>query len=125
MRPQNPANGSGFVKGAVRTADYYINVFLDDEKPKNVEDVGLGDQVREIEGKKAIKVDVSKKEQKKLVKGFPELQFDASNAFVHPEDAESTRMSLITELKTVEVMKVAITRLYNPLAGKDLRARTG
>jgi len=104
-------------------ADYYINVFLDDEKLKKVEDAGLGDQVKEIEGKKAIQVDVSKKEHKKLVKGFPELQFDASNACVLPEDAENTLMSLITELKTVEVMKVAITKLYNPLAGKGLRAK--
>ncbi|MBW2055559.1 MAG: hypothetical protein JRI29_07680, partial [Deltaproteobacteria bacterium] len=51
-------------------ADFYINVFLDDEKTKKIEDAGLADQITEIDGKKAIQVDMTKKEKKKLVKGF-------------------------------------------------------
>ena len=30
-------------------ADYYINIFLDDEKFKKIESAGLTDQVKEIE----------------------------------------------------------------------------
>jgi hypothetical protein len=105
-------------------ADFYINVFLDEDKQKVLEEAGLGDQIGEIEGKKAVQIGVTKKEQKKLVKGFPGLEFDASNACVLPEAGEKTLMDVITSTKTLDCMKVAITKLYNPLAGKDLRAKT-
>ena len=52
-------------------ADYLINVFLDDAKMKTIEGAGLAGQVKDIDGKKAIQVPVSEKEQKKLAKGFP------------------------------------------------------
>ena len=65
-------------------ADYLINVFLDDAKMKTIEGAGLAGQVKDIGGKKAIQVPVNEKEQKKLVKGFPDLKFDASNACVLP-----------------------------------------
>ncbi len=71
-------------------ADFYINVFLDDEKTKKIEDAGLADQIAEIDGKKAIQVGMTKKEKKKLVKGFTDLTFDDSNACVLPEDGENT-----------------------------------
>ena len=32
-------------------ADFYINVFMDDEKLKKIEAAGLADQVQEIDGK--------------------------------------------------------------------------
>ena len=105
-------------------ADFYINIFLDEDKRKRLEEVGLGDQIGEIDGKKAVQVGVTKKEKKKLVKGFPGLEFDASNAGVLPEDGEKTLMDMITTTKSLDCMKVAITKLYNPLAGKDLRAKT-
>lgn len=104
-------------------ADFYVTIFLDDEKQKKIEEAGLAGQITEIDGKKAIQVEVSKKEQKKLVKGFPDLEFDASNACVLPEAAENTLMGFIAELKTLDVMKVAIIKLYNPLAGKALREK--
>ena len=63
-------------------ADFYINVFLDDEKTKKIEDAGLADQITDIDGKKAIQVGMTKKEKKKLVKGFTDLTFDDSNACV-------------------------------------------
>ena len=104
-------------------ADYYINVFLDDEKLKKIEDAGLADQIQEIEGKKAVQVSVNKKEQKKLVKGFPDLTFGASNAGVLPEEGENLLMGYITDNKSLDVMKYAIVKLYNPLAGRDISGR--
>jgi hypothetical protein len=105
-------------------ADYYVNIFLDDEKIKKLESVNLKGQVKELDGKKAIQVGMGKMDQKKLVKGFPELTFDASNACVLPENAENTVFNMIVDLKTVDVMKAAIMKLYNPLAGKSLRSAT-
>ena len=104
-------------------ADYYINVFLDDEKLKKIEDAGLADQVQEIDGKKAVQVGVNKKEQKKLVKGFPDLTFDASNACVLPEESENTLMGFITDNNSLDIMKFAILKLYNPLAGRGISGR--
>ena len=69
-------------------ADYLINIFLDDEKRKQIEAAGLSDKIVEIGGKKAVQVVMSAKEQKKLAKGFPDLTFDASNACVLPAEAE-------------------------------------
>ncbi|CAN2039150.1 conserved hypothetical protein [Candidatus Magnetomoraceae bacterium gMMP-15] len=103
-------------------ADYYVNIFLDDDKLKKIESAGLSDQVKEIDGKKAVQVDVTKKEMKKLKKGFPGLDFDASNAAVLPEDAENTVMGIIVESNSLQIMKMAIMKIYNPLAGKTLRA---
>ena len=103
-------------------ADYYVNIFLDDEKMEKLESVGLAGNVKELDGKKAIQMGMGKMDQKKLVKSFPELTFDASNACVLPENAENTVFNMIVDLKTVDVMKAAIMKLYNPLAGKSLRS---
>lgn len=105
-------------------ADYYINIALDDEKLKKIEAAGLAAQVKEVDGKKIVQVGMSKMDQKKLVKGFPDLSFDASNACVLPEQAENTLFGFVVDLKTVDVMKFAIMKLYNPLAGKSLRSAT-
>ena len=104
-------------------ADFFINVFLDDEKFKKIESAELADQVIEIDGKKALQVGMTKKDKKKLIKGFEELTFDDSNACVLPEDGENTLLGIITEMKSVDVMKFAITKLYNPLAGRDVFGR--
>jgi hypothetical protein len=103
-------------------ADYLINVFLDDAKMKIIEGAGLAGQVKDIGGKKAIQVPVSDKEQKKLAKGFPNLSFDASNACVLPPEAEAKLLDIIAQMKVLDVMKVAIMKLYNPLAGKAPRS---
>ena len=102
-------------------ADFYINVFLDGEKLKKIEDAGLADQVQEVDGKKAIRVGMSKKDKKKICKSFKEVTFDSSNACVLPEEPENTLFNIILEMQSIDVMKFAITKLYNPLAGKDLR----
>ncbi len=104
-------------------ADFFINVFLDDEKLKKIEAAELAGQVIEIDGKKALQVGMTKKDKKKLIKGFEELTFDDSNACVLPEDGENTLLGIITDMKSVDVMKFAITKLYNPLAGRDVFGR--
>jgi hypothetical protein len=103
-------------------ADYFINVFLDGAKLKKIEDAGLQGSVSEIDGKKAVQVPMSQKDQKKLVKGFPGLNFDAGNACSLPAEAEDKLLNIVTEMKTLDVMKFAIMKLYNPLAGKAPRS---
>ena len=103
-------------------ADYYINIFLNDEKQQKIEGAGLASHIKDINGKKAVQVDVSAKEQKKLVKGFPDISFDSANACVLPEKAENTLLDIICNMKTIDVMKVAIMKIYSPLAGKAPRS---
>jgi hypothetical protein len=105
-------------------ADYCINLFLDPEQQKKMEELGLGEHIQEISGKKAVQVAMSQKDQKKLQKSFPDLEFDSSNACVLPEQAQLTLADIIFDLKSLDVMKFAITKLYNPLAGKPLRSKT-
>ena len=95
---------------------------MDDEKLKKIEAAGLADQVQEIDGKKAIQVGMNKKDKKKLCKGFTDVPFDSSDACVLPEDAENTLVGIIADMGTLDVMKVAISKLYNPLAGKSIRS---
>lgn len=103
--------------------DYCINVFLNEEQIKKLEGLGLGGHIREIEGKKAVQVAMGEKDQKKLKKGFPDLEFNASNECVLPESAQLTLMDIIFNLQSLDVMKFAITKLYNPLVGKELRSK--
>jgi hypothetical protein len=105
-------------------ADYCINLFLDPAQQKKMEELGLGEHIQEINGKKAVQVAMSQKDQKKLQKSFPDLEFDSSNACVLPEQAQVTLADIIFNLKSLDVMKFAITKLYNPLAGKPLRSKT-
>lgn len=104
-------------------ADFYVNVMVDDERQKKLGEVGLGSQIRNVEGKTFIQVPLTAKDQKKLLKGFPDLQFDSSNACALPETPEQVLFDMVASMKTVDVMKVAIMKLYNPLAGKDLRTK--
>jgi hypothetical protein len=103
-------------------ADYYINIFMNDEKQKKLDAAGLAGHIKDVDGKKAIQVEVSAKEHKKLTKGFPDLEFDATNACVIPETAETTLLDIVCNMKTIDVMKVAIMKIYSPLAGKAPRS---
>jgi hypothetical protein len=103
-------------------ADYLINVFLDDAKMQIIQGAGLAGQVKEINGQKAVQIPVSEKEQKKLAKGFPDLKFDASNACVLPAEAEKKLLDIVAQMKVLDVMKVAIMKIYNPVAGKAIRS---
>jgi hypothetical protein len=104
-------------------SDFYINIFLDDEKLKKIEAAGLADQVQVIDGKKAVQVGMTQKDQKKLIKGFGDLTFDGNNACVLPEEGEKKLTGIIVDMKSLDVMKFAITKLYNPLAGRDITGR--
>ena len=103
-------------------ADYYINVFLDDAKKTKIAGADLADQIVAIDGKEAVQVPMTAKEQKKLAKGFSDLAFDAANACILPSEAEDKLVGIIVETKTLDVMKFAIMKLYNPLAGKAPRS---
>ena len=103
-------------------ADYYINVLLDEGKKAAISGAGLADKIVTLDGKEAVQVEMTAKEQKKLVKGFPGLTFDADKACILPADAEEKLMGIIADTKTLDVMKFAIMKLYNPLAGKAPRA---
>ncbi|BBO69590.1 hypothetical protein DSCA_35200 [Desulfosarcina alkanivorans] len=103
-------------------ADYYINVILDDAKKAVISDAGLADKIVNIDGKEAVQVGVTAKEYKKLGKGFSGLTCDDSKACHLPSEAEETLLGIIAETKTLDVMKFAIMKLYNPLAGKAPRA---
>jgi len=105
-------------------ADYYVNIHLNDDRLKTVEAAGLTGQIKEMDGKKMIQLGMGRMDQKKLIKGFPGLTFDASNACVLPEQAENILMGFVADLKTLDVMKYAILKLFNPLAGKSLRSAT-
>ena len=104
-------------------SDFYINVFLDDEELKKIEAVGLTDLVQEIDEKKAVQVGMTKKDKKKLIKGFEGLTFDTNNACVLPEEGNNTLMNIILEMQSLDVMKLAIIKLYNPLAGRGISGR--
>jgi hypothetical protein len=105
-----------------KMADYYINVFLDDAKKAKIADAGLTDKIVTIDGKEAIQVPMSAKELKKITKGFDGLTCDDTAACVLPSDAEDKLMGIVAEMKTLDVMKFAIMKLYNPLAGKAPRS---
>ena len=104
-------------------ADAYINIFLNDDKVKQLQETGLAGQVKTIDGKQAVQVGMTLKDQKKLVKGYEGLTFDASNACVLPEKGEEILWKIIIDMKSIDVMKFAITKLYNPLAGRDVSGR--
>lgn len=104
--------------------NYCVNIFLDAEQENKIKEAGLGDQIADVEGKKAVKVPVGDKEHKKLLKAFPDLTFDTGDACVLPDPATKTLLDIICTSKTVDCMKVAISKLYNPLAGKELRSKT-
>ena len=104
-------------------SDYCINLFLDEKLQKDIEELGLGEHIQEVEGKKAVQLAITKKDQKKLQKGYPDMEFDSSGACVLPDEAQATLVDIIVEMKSLDVMKFAITKLYNPLAGKALRSK--
>jgi hypothetical protein len=105
-------------------AQHFVNLFLDAEQEQKIKEVGLEGEIFELEGKKAVKVPVGDKEYRKLIKGFTDLKFDENNACVLPEDAQKTLFDMVLTSESLDCMKVAIVKLYNPLAGKELRSKT-
>ncbi len=106
-------------------SDFCINLFLDDEAVKKIEEVGLGGEIKEIDGKKAVQVAITKKDKKKLGKGFKDMTVCDDNTCVLPDDGAETLLNIILEMQSLDVMKFAITKLYNPLAGRGISGRGG
>jgi len=104
-------------------ADAYVNIFLNDDKVKQLQEAGLAGEIKTIDGKQAVQVGMTSKDQKKLVKGYEGLNFDAQNACVLPEKGSEILWKIIIDMKSIDVMKFAITKLYNPLAGRDVFGR--
>jgi len=105
-------------------AEYCVNIFLNEEEQKKIDELGMGDQIQDIGGRKGVKVGMSKKDLKKLQKGFSDLAFDSDDACELPDESRDQLLDIIIDLKTTDVMKFAITKLYNPLAGKSLRSKS-
>ena len=105
--------------------DYLINVFLDDDKIKKLEESGLGEHITEVDGKKAITVTLPQKNQRKFGKAFPKTVLNDQTAEVDgfPEDAASLLFDVVIENKTVEVMHLFLMKAFKPLAGRPLRTR--
>jgi hypothetical protein len=72
---------------------------------------------------KIIRVGMTRKEQKKIAKGFPDILFDEGNDCIMPQETNDILINLIEEMQTIDIMKVAIMKIYNPLAGKDVFGR--
>ncbi len=106
-------------------SDCYVDLFLDDDEVKKIEEAGLGGEIKEIEGKKAVQVFMTKKDKKKLSKGFKEIKFVDENTCVLPSEGSKKLLDIILEMKSLDVMKFAITKLYNPLAGRGISGRGG
>jgi hypothetical protein len=104
-------------------ADFFITIFLDDQKMGQITEAGLADAVVEIDGKKAVQVKMGDKDKKKLLKGYPDLAFDDANACVLPDDGNEKLMATIVALRSLDIIKEAIKKLYNPLAGRDVFGR--
>lgn len=103
-------------------ADYTINIFLDADKKAKLEAAEMDGSIVEVDGKEAVVVPVTKKEQKKLAKGFDDLAVSADNVITLPDEAADKLFGFVCDMKTNDVMKFAIMKLYNPLAGKAPRS---
>ena len=105
--------------------DYLINVFLDDDKIKKLEEAGLGEHITEVDGKKAITVTLPQKNQRKFSKAFPKTVLNDQTGEVEgfPEDAANLLFDVIIENEQMEVMHLFLVKAYNPLAGIPLRTR--
>lgn len=105
--------------------DFLINVFLDDDKIKKLEEAGLGEHLTEVDGKKAITVTLPQKNQRKFSKAFPKAILNEQTVEVDdfPEDAANLLFDLIIETKTVEVIHLFLMQAFKPLAGRPLRTR--
>lgn len=104
-------------------ANYFINTPLNEKRLASINGIGLGNEVMEMNSTKIIQVTMNPKEHKKLIKGFCDLTFDENNACVLPEDQNDILMDLILQTHSIDIMKVAIMKLYNPLAGRDVFGR--
>ncbi len=104
-------------------SEFYINVPLNEEQVCKIKSAGFDNSILDMNGNKIIQLELGKKEQKKLIKGFPDIEFDDNNSCVLSEESNAILVKLVVEMQSLDIMKVAIMKLYNPLAGKDVFGR--
>jgi len=104
-------------------SEFYINIPLNAEIISNIKSAGMEQHINNTFGTNIIRICMNIKEQKKLMKKFCDLTFDENNACVLPEESNKILINLILQMQSLDVMKVAIMKLYNPLAGRDVFGR--
>lgn len=104
-------------------SEFYINIPLNEEQICKIKSVGFDSSMLDMNGEKIIQLELGKKEQKKLIKGFPGIEFDGNNSCILSEEINSILVDLVFDMQSLDIMKVAIMKLYNPLAGKDVFGR--
>ncbi len=102
---------------------YYINIPLKEKVLPIIENIGLSDHIIDIQSTKTIQIEMSPKDHKKIMKAFCDLQFDENNACVLPEEKNEILIDLVIQTQSIDIMKTAIMKLYNPLAGRDVFGR--
>ncbi|HUU41525.1 MAG TPA: hypothetical protein VMW42_11340 [Desulfatiglandales bacterium] len=104
--------------------DYIINVFLDDAKIDKMKKAGLGDHITEVGGKKAVKVPLPDKNERKFRKAFPGAALNDKTGAVDnfPEDAANLLFDVVIENKSLDIMSLFLMKAFKPLAGKPLRS---
>ncbi|SFM05303.1 hypothetical protein SAMN05421830_112122 [Desulfomicrobium norvegicum] len=103
--------------------NYHINIVLNDKVMPIIENIGLSDHIVDIQSTKIIPIEMSSKDHKKLMKAFCDLTFDENNACVLPKEKNEILINLIIQSQSIDIMKTAIMKLYNPLAGRDIFGR--
>lgn len=103
--------------------NYYINIPLNEERLSSINNIGLSNHIVDINSTKTIQIEMNPKDHKKLMKAFCDLTFDENNACVLPEEKNDILMNLILQTHSIDIMKTAIMKLYNPLAGRDIFGR--
>ena len=78
--------------------DAYIKLILDDDRLKTLDEIGLADKVEDVDGQKVLRVEMTRKDRKKLEKGFDGLAFDDTATCVLPEEADGTLWKIINEI---------------------------
>jgi hypothetical protein len=104
-------------------SEFYINIPLNDEIILKIKSAGMEQHITSTSGTNVIRICINIKEHKKLMKKFCDLIFDENNTCVLPEESNKILMNLILQMQSLDVMKVAIMKLYNPLAGRDVFGR--
>ena len=105
------------------TDNYFITIFLDDERVKKLEESGLADHISETDAKRSLKVSLPQKNQRKFKKAFPHALLNEQTGKVDefPLDAADLLFDAIIEFKTLDVMQFFLLKAFKPLAGKEPR----
>ena len=104
-------------------SEFYINIQLNDEQISRIKSAGMEKNIFKFNNTMIIRIIMNSKEHKKLMKTFCDLTFDENNACILPSESNEILINLVLEMQSIDVIKVAIMKLYNPLAGRDVFGR--